>query len=190
VSLILDALKKLEREKNPREPGVLVVGSVPWGEGRRSRRPLALAAAGLLALAFAAWWWWRPAPHKSAGAPAPTSPAPASSPVVTGTPAAPNPSSTLVPASTAPAPPARHLAIPTLDETAGPPAPPGEAPPAAGAPDDLRLNAITRRDGRPVALVNDRLVFEGDSFDGVKILRIGEAEVEVEVHGRRRVLRF
>ena len=41
-----------------------------------------------------------------------------------------------------------------------------------------------------MALVNDRLVFEGDSFDGVKILHIGEAEVEVEVRGQRRVLRF
>jgi hypothetical protein len=80
-----------------------------------------------------------------------------------------------------------------LDETPGPPARPEGAAAAAGtrtAPDDLRLNAITRRDGRPVALVNDRLVFEGDSFDGVRILRIGEAEVEVEVRGQRRILRF
>jgi hypothetical protein len=41
-----------------------------------------------------------------------------------------------------------------------------------------------------VALINDRLVFEGDGFDGVRILRIGETEVEVEVRGERRVLRF
>ena len=97
------------------------------------------------------------------------------------------------PSSTAAAPPARQLAVPTLDEPAGPPAPTEGAPAAAEtrpAPDDLRLNAITQRDGRPVALVNDRLVFEGDSFDGVRILRIGEAEVEVEVRGQRRVLRF
>jgi hypothetical protein len=60
----------------------------------------------------------------------------------------------------------------------------------APAPDDLHLNAISQRDGRPVALINDRLLFEGDSFDGVKILRIGETEVEVEVRGKRRVLRF
>jgi hypothetical protein len=54
----------------------------------------------------------------------------------------------------------------------------------------LRLNAISQREGRPVALINERLVFEGDSFDGIKILRIGEAEVEVEIRGQRRVLRF
>jgi hypothetical protein len=41
-----------------------------------------------------------------------------------------------------------------------------------------------------VALINDRLVFEGDSFEGVKVLRIGEVEVELEVRGKRRVLKF
>jgi hypothetical protein len=198
VSLILDALKKLEHEKNTREPGVLVVGSVPWGERRRSRLPLVLAAAALVALAFAGWWWLRPTPHPTAAVPAPVepvpvAPAPTPSPVVAVAPTAPPPSVTLAPYSAAPAPPARPPAVPTLDQTPGPPTPPEGAAAATGtrpAPDDLRLNAITRRDGRPVALVNDRLVFEGDSFDGVKVLRIGEAEVEVEVRGQRRVLRF
>ena len=198
MSLILDALKKLEHEKNAREPGVLVVGSVPWGERRRSRLPLALAATALVALAFAGWWWLRPTPQPTAAAPvrvspAPVSAAPTASPVVASTPTAPPPPETLAPSSTASVPPARRPAVPTLDETPRPPARPEGAAAAAGtrtAPDDLRLNAITRRDGRPVALVNDRLVFEGDSFDGVRILRIGEAEVEVEVRGQRRVLRF
>jgi hypothetical protein len=54
----------------------------------------------------------------------------------------------------------------------------------------LQLQAITEQDGHPVAMVNGRLVKEGDSFDGVKILRIQPTEVEVEVQGRRRVLRF
>ena len=203
MSLILDALKKLEHDKNAREPGVLVVGSVPWGERRRSRLPLAFAAAALVALAFAGWWWLRSTPHPTAAAPIPAAPIPAAlvpvvpaptpSPMVAVAPTAPPPAVTLTPSSTAPAPPPRRPAVPTLVEPPGPPAPAagaattGEARPA---PDDLRLNAITRRDGRPVALVNDRLVFEGDSFDGVKVLRIGEAEVEVEVRGQRRVLRF
>ncbi len=78
----------------------------------------------------------------------------------------------------------------------GPPsegAPPETAPAAPEtrrAPGEVRLNAITQRDGRPMALINDRLVFEGDSFDGIKVLHIGEAEVEVEIRGQRRVLRF
>ncbi len=41
-----------------------------------------------------------------------------------------------------------------------------------------------------MALINDRLVFEGDSFDGVRVLHIGESEVEVEVKGQKKVLRF
>jgi hypothetical protein len=180
VSLILDALKKLEHEKNARDPGVLVVGSVPWGERRRSRWPLALASCGLVTLAAAGWWWLRSTPHATTPAPASASPAPTRSPVLATSPTAPPPS-TLAPSSTDPAPPPRRLAVPALEAAATETRP---------APVDLSLNAITWRDGRPVALVNDRLVFEGDSFDGVKILHIGETEVEVEVRGQRRVLRF
>jgi len=55
---------------------------------------------------------------------------------------------------------------------------------------ELRLTAISVRDGQAVAIVNDRLVREGDSFDGVRIVRIGDAQVEVEFRGRRHVLRF
>ncbi len=79
VSLILDALRKLEREKSAQEPGVLVVGSVPWGERSRAGR-LALAGTALLVVAVAmlAGWLLRrgPAPpaaaHPLAPAAAPT----------------------------------------------------------------------------------------------------------------------
>jgi hypothetical protein len=54
----------------------------------------------------------------------------------------------------------------------------------------LRLNAISKQDDRPVAILNDRLVREGDVFDGIKVIRIGEMEVEVEVAGQRRILTF
>ena len=64
------------------------------------------------------------------------------------------------------------------------------APAASADPDDLRLTAISQRDGRPVALINDRLVFEGDSFDGITVIRIGDAEVEVDVKGQRKLIRF
>jgi hypothetical protein len=50
--------------------------------------------------------------------------------------------------------------------------------------------AISERDGQPVAIISDRLVREGDSFDGVKVLRIGTTEVEVDDRGQRRVLKF
>jgi len=78
--------------------------------------------------------------------------------------------------------------MPTTDEAS--PARGREAAGAALAPGELRLNAITQQDGRPVAVLNDRIVREGDSFDGIRVLRIGESEVEVEVHGERKVVKF
>jgi hypothetical protein len=49
----------------------------------------------------------------------------------------------------------------------------------------FQLQAISRRDGRAVAVLNDRLVYEGDSLDGATVLHIGEADVELEIDGRR-----
>jgi hypothetical protein len=64
------------------------------------------------------------------------------------------------------------------------------AVPSRPESDEPRLTAISQRDGKPVALINDRLLFEGDSVDGIRVIRIGEAEVEIEVKGQRRILRF
>jgi hypothetical protein len=208
VSLILDALRKLDREKDAREPGVVVVGSVPWGRPQRSSFPIALAgaAAGIVVLAAAGWWLLRPAPPRTtAPAPATAGPAPGAGAVES----LPLHDPVPTPAAAEVAPPPRRAPLPEprrATETsaasapaANPPAPAepladaaAPAPPAAApaAPDDLRLQAIAERDGHPVALINDRLVREGDSFDGVTVLRIGVAEVEIEVRGQRRVLRF
>lgn len=194
MSLILDALKKLEREKVAGEPGVVVVRSVPWGERGRTRRRLVLGTAALvvIVLAMAGMWLFTAAPARS---PAPAEPTqrPQAQPG-SATPVAP-PASTKSPAppmgALAP-PPDRRLSLPapaaaTTPATVTPGARP--TPHATRAP-ELRLNAISQRDGRPLALINDHLVFEGDSFDGIRILRIGETEVEIEVDGKRRVLRF
>ena len=54
----------------------------------------------------------------------------------------------------------------------------------------FQLTAISARDGEPIALLNDRLVREGDRFDGVRVLRIGTTEVEIEVDGERRTIGF
>ena len=203
MSLILDALKKLERDKDAREPGVLVVGSVPWGTRTRPHRALALALAGIGLAALVAFALWpRDRPARPAAAPSSSDSSPSSAPRI-GVPAAPLATAAPRPSTVAP-PERRRVPVPPS------PARPGEVPSpdsspadtealaaspvlsraAAPRPDDLRLNAISQRDGRPVALINDRLVFEGDGFDGVKVLRIGEAEVEVEVGGKKRVLRF
>jgi hypothetical protein len=190
LSLILDALRKLERDKQAGEPGVVVVGPVPWGERVRTRRWLVpgLFVLGGMCLAAVTTWLLvrtpppRPSPGTAEARPAsPVAPAPASAPSASPAP---------VPEANAVAPPPdRGLAVP-----ATPPAEATHASPVARASApaalELRLNAISQKDGRPVALINDHLVFEGDSFEGVRVVRIGETEVEVEVDGKRRVLRF
>jgi hypothetical protein len=241
MSLILDALRKLEREKGTEDPAVLVVGSVPWGQTSRTRRlVLAVGGAAVVALAVLVGWLLRAAPSPPTAAvqpplvASPSAPAPARmvpAPLPTAAATAPSP----LPRSLAAAPPIRLSGrapstagadsaatsaragpadAPTPDaarpddsavppavespaEAAESPAEIAESPaetaspaPSAGGSAELRLNAISTRDGRPIALINDRLVFEGDSFDGVRVLRIGETEVELDVRGQRRVLRF
>lgn len=230
MSLILDALRKLERERDPDQPpGVLVVGSVPWGETSLARRlVLAAGAVAVLALAVLAGWMLRPAvkapavatpsatPLPAAAPPSPSPLAPAASrvpsvaapfeppapPIRLSKPlpsgqargaqpsGLPSPSPTPPDAASEPAPEVESQPVPARESISVSPGVEAEAPPPTPPPGELRLNAISQRDGRPVALINDRLVFEGDSFDGVRVIRIGEAEVEVEVKGERRVLRF
>jgi hypothetical protein len=94
--------------------------------------------------------------------------------------------STLLPAAP-PSPFAAPAAAPATTLAPGPaqPAMPTPAPSAV-----LVLQAISEKDGRPVAIINDRLMREGDEFDGARLVRIGEAEVELEINGVVRVLRF
>ncbi len=186
MSLILDALKKLERDKEASAPGVLVVGAVPW-EGVRRRRASVLVFAlvallVLLGIALGVWMLGRAPRASRAEASAPGAAAkPTTSPTVPGPP----PSAATTPS----APPARRLALPEPEpagaRTAAEPAP-AAAPPRSGP----QLNAISRQDGRPVAVIDGRLMREGDSVDGVRVLRIGETEVEIEIRGRQRTLRF
>jgi hypothetical protein len=81
----------------------------------------------------------------------------------------------------------RHGVRTALVNPRAPAAPTRPTPAAARA---FTLTAISQQDGRPVAILNDRLVREGDMFDGVRIVRIGEAEVEIEVEGQRSVVSF
>jgi hypothetical protein len=52
------------------------------------------------------------------------------------------------------------------------------------------LQAISERGGQPIAIINDHLVRVGDEVDGMRVLEIRGAEVDVEVGGRRTTLRF
>jgi len=206
LSLILEALKKLEREKQAPDKGFLVVAHVPWAVGSRGwpRGPLALGIALCVAAAAAGLWLVRrsPAVAREAPAPAPVkakAPATASVPAIVPV----QPSTTPDPALLVPSPhppltletrpPVRPVPPRSATVRPGLPTPAARstpAPPSTPPEVALRLNAISAQDGRPVAMLNDRLVREGDVFDGIRVLRIGETEVEVEVKGRKLIVTF
>jgi len=208
VSLILEALKKLEREKKTPERGFLVTTAPAWPSRSESGLRRVHVAAGLAVAATVALGAWFvlgvTRPRRAAQAPPPaaapvrppspaasvfaprlaTSPRPLPVPPSSAPPAAAAPPVTLPPRALDTKPAAAPAA--TLASEA-----PEDAPPPAPAKDaELRLQAVSRRDGKPVAVLNGRLVHEGDAFDDVRVLRIGETEVEIEVGGQRRVLGF
>jgi hypothetical protein len=196
MSLILDALKKREREKQVPERGFLVTASERWPA---RRRPWLLAGAGLGALAVTLVGlavWGRGSTRRAEAPPAVSTPAPRPVPPVepparARVPDAPIERVPPVPAvprdEPAPLPRARPQA--TAARSIPTPASADRAVPASPS-EEYVLHAITRRDGQPIALLNDRLVREGDTFGEVKVVRIGEAEIEIEVRGTRRLLRF
>jgi hypothetical protein len=168
--------------------GFLVLAHLPWARsGKAGARVLGLTALAL-ALAAAGFFLWhsQPAPPRAvAPAAAPTL---AALPPRAGVAALPSPTVALPSPTVALAPPA--VVLPAPAAKAPPAAPVRPAPSPAQAASEFRLNAITVQDGHPVAVLNDRIVREGDSFEGVRVLRIGETEVEIEVKGERRVIRF
>jgi hypothetical protein len=171
VSLILEALKKLEREKQAPERGVIVLGATSW-PGAPGERRLGLFLLGLLlGAALLGLWRWGQAPVPASGAPSAAADASLAPP-------RPLPQKSAPPAS--PAVAAAPRIVPVTLAAAGP----GRPAPA------FMLQAISEREGRPVAIVNDRLLREGDSIDGARIVRIAKDEVELELRGRRVLLRF
>jgi hypothetical protein len=64
---------------------------------------------------------------------------------------------------------------------------------AAGSGTDLealRLEGISRIDGKPVAIINGVRVFEGQSVGGARVVNIAEATVVLDRNGRRFTLSF
>jgi hypothetical protein len=175
VSLILEALKKVERERaTPEQRGFLVLGPAAWAPTRSNLGwVLGMMAAAAVA-GGAVYVLTRPAAgalHEASALEERGVQRPTEAPLGNTT--------TVAPAATS----GRRSPAPTAPRTQAAAADPGPAP-------LLLLNAISEQDGVPIAVVNERVVREGDSFDGVRILRIGAAEVEVEVAGARRTLRF
>lgn len=195
MSLVLEALRKLERERHSPTSGLVVVahgtGAGPWP---RPVPALALAGAmalggGLTALTLRPTTSAPPAAPLASVAVAPAmvrslaaraesgvSPrvpmegdsalAPEMRPIV------------LVPGSTRAA--ARSTAPPAAE-------PPRTTPAVA---DRWTLEAISEKDGRPVALVSGQLLTVGDALGSGQVVEIGPDAVTVERDGRRVVLRF
>ena len=174
MSLVLEALKKLDREKGRDERGFVVMAAAPWPTRAARQWPawaaLAVATAGAVVAVLAL----RPSP-----APPPAAVRPAALPEPASAVAAPPPAIPTPNAAVARPAPARVAPRPVVAPTAVPTAEPGP-----------RLQAISERDGQPIAIINDRLVRVGDEVDGMRVLDIRGAEVDVEVRGRRTTLRF
>jgi len=79
---------------------------------------------------------------------------------------------------------------PSAATTTAPSSP--EPPPSAPSVErpDLVLQGTSVLDGRPVAVISDRRVFEGDFIEGVRVLRIDERSVTLELDGERFTLTF
>jgi hypothetical protein len=220
VSLILEALKKLERDKETPDRGFLVMAQMPWvGEGRGRKWLLAAGAVVVLLAAVLAGRWLGSSPvppaelgpaalAARAGTPAASlPPGPPPSLVRQATPELPPPAAAQAgPAPVLPRylPPPQRPAFPVSPRAERPraagPAPAAAAPPAlapdasaAAAPSGagaLRLEAVSEQDGVAVAVVSGQLVREGDRIGEATVVRIGVQEVEIEVGGHRSLLRF
>ncbi len=217
MSLILEALRKLERDRKSPDPGVVVVGAQAWPARSTTTRSIGIALCSVALVAFGFWLGTRP--HLPSGA-APAVPsvspetprdlrspasvaelsarerwvaAPTSTPAPTRRPSH-EASSTLEPRAAVPDADDGAQPLPTEESQA-------EEPrggireetvvviePAGGALP--RLHAITRQGDRNVALLDDHVVSEGDAYNGWKVMRIGDSEVEIDVAGRRHILRF
>lgn len=180
MSLVLEALRRVEQQPG-KEPGVVgaFVSSHRPGPGRFRLAPLAL---GLVAGGALMFLW--PLPSSRSLPPQAAAPAAAST-------------ASARPKGRAALPPPIFESAPfAAGAAAAAAAPPRSAPVAAPAATPvpqtaLVLQAISERDGRPVAMVNDRLVKEGDLIDGFRVVAIGSESVDiVRRDGRRETVHF
>ena len=189
MSFILDALRKVDREN--RQSGEVVPPVAAVAKLRKERvhrrRQFAAMAAIAVASAAATALLLRQSPLPE---PAPTyAPAPQAALIeavvekpVEEIPAARNPVTEVAPPERAPE------RTPLTEEPAPSPEIETPAPVEAKPPSEpprLVLQGTSVLDGRPVAVVSDRRVFEGDIIEGAVVIRIEELSVELEFEGRR-----
>ena len=182
MSLILEALRKLDREKG--EPrGFLVLSGEAPRRGSRGLWALGIVLGGAL-LAFASFRLLPSAPR----IPPPSPEAPPRAVAQPGTPSPTPPPETLLLEDRHPSPLPRTIPldrpVPVMR-----PSPPPSAP--SPSPETFVLEAISAQNGEPVAVVNGHLVREGETLEGgARVVKIGSDSVELEIKGARRVVRF
>jgi len=193
MSFILDALRKVDQENRTDGEVVPPVAAIERLRQERLYRRRQYAAMAVIAFGSAAatalLLRTTPTETKSSPEPAPQTavvqgpvetPAPEGEPPITeAETAAPEPT---------PGPVEAIVAEPAPSEPgpAGEPAPaPAKAPDLPPEPPRLVLQGTSILDGRPVAVISDRRVFEGDTIEGAVVIRIEERSVELEFEGRR-----
>lgn len=182
MSFILDALRKVDQESRQVGevvPPVVAIEKLRQERVRRRRSQFAVMAAIALASAAATALLLRtpsaPVPQASAvedaKPPVPEVEPPRTEAKAVSPERAPEP----------PAPTAQREAPPKIET-------PAPIPRAAEPPPELPrlvLQGTSVLDGKPVAVVSDRRVFEGDTIEGAVVIRIEERAVELEFKGRR-----
>ncbi len=212
MSLVLEALRRVEKpDTSPGSIGVAVTSFAPRRPKTGAASPLLL---GLLCGGAFIWLLGPPSPSPSAdanrGAPSTVRPAIAMAVSTSSNPLGPVDPSLATPdfrakrlqlmnqlraLAGAPAP---RLSPPRPDGVAAKPigAPavnpsPASAPAPANTPPPLVLQAISRRDSHPIAIINDQLVKEGDLIGSAQVLKIGTESVEVlRPGGAKETVRF
>ncbi len=211
MSLILDALKKLDREKAAKQGGTMNIAAGILLQVKSRRRGMALPVAAVLftaVAAVAATYYWTGMPSLPIGAsqPAATSPPsaartmPAVTPVPTiakqEQPAEPKPAPSAEPGKQQIAmvpPPAAEMKkaveksrtkAPAVMETARAPERNGNAAPSARPA--LKVSGIVWQEERPArrAFVNDIRVREGDMIKDVKVVEIHPNHVRFSQAGK------
>ncbi len=194
MSFILDALRKVDRENRQSGevvPPVAAVAKLRKERVHRRRQFAAMAAIAVASAAATALLLRQPATQEPASAYAPV-PQAALIEAVVETPVEEIPAEeTAIPREVVvpvaepvpePAFPKEPPAFP--DREAPAPVAPVEDPPPSEPP-RLVLQGTSVLDGKPVAVVSDRRVFEGDTIEGAIVIRIEERSVELEFQGKR-----
>ncbi len=202
MSFILDALRKVDQENRQSGevvPPVAAIEKLRKERVHRRRQFVAMAAIAVVSAAATALLLRQPHPPQEtapAFAPAPQAaeveglvhtPIEESATRETSIPS----EEVQVPESVPPPQPLAESAAPPEIDAPDPSQDDAPAPVAAveaqpsPEPKHLVLQGTSILDGKPVAVISDRRVFEGDLIEGALVIRIEERSVELEFEGER-----